>query len=64
MSVDDKIFWLMITMPIIPCVVSFILGGTFGVLIMAFMQGVGEYQDPSQWDNLGGDECNPTNTEQ
>ena len=33
MSIDDKIFWFVLTAPIIKLTISFILGGMLGVFV-------------------------------
>lgn len=37
MSFEDKIFWLVITMPIIQNLLCFIVGAVFGIIILALL---------------------------
>ena len=46
MSIDDKIFWLVVTMPIIQNVICFILGSIIGAVAMSIADAVEYYQDP------------------
>lgn len=53
MNIDDKIFWLIMTVPILPCCISFVLGGVIGSLTMSFLNDITEYKDPySTWENV------------
>ena len=68
MSWEDKIFWLVVSMPIIPCVICFMLGGIIGTVTMALLNAATDYKDPyteyyDYSENEGGEECNLTNTE-
>jgi riboflavin transporter FmnP len=37
MSIEDEIFWLIINIPAIPCIVSFILGGIIATITMIIL---------------------------
>ena len=38
MTIDDKIFWFVLTTPIIPLLISFILGGVLGVVLSIILK--------------------------
>lgn len=55
-------------MPIMPCVICFILGGIIGTVTMAILNAATDYKDPyieyyDYSENEGGEEHNPNNTE-
>ena len=47
-------------MPIIPCVISFIIGGVIGTLAMAMLNGVSDYKDPVTRDYIEAGEDDAT----
>ena len=47
MNFDDKLFWLVVTMPYIQCIISFVLGGVIGAVAMAILDALPYYKDPN-----------------
>ena len=60
MGWEDKLFWLVVSVPIIPCVISFIIGGVIGTLAMAILNATSDYKDPATWDYIEGGEDDAT----
>lgn len=46
MSIEDKLFVLVVTMPIIQNVICFIIGGVIGCLAMAICNAASDFEDP------------------